>query len=91
MKKQKDKKGTKDTRKKLEDAQKEFNNKLEGREAVNALAKAFDEDGLLNDEERETKNLQARVRKLEHEMEFVRKLLGQAINLDKENKTILKG
>jgi len=91
MKKQKEKKITKDTKRKDAEKQKEFTNVVEGKEAINALAKAFDEDGLLDDEERDTKNLQARIRKLETEMDLVKKLLGQAIHLDMDKKSILKG
>lgn len=68
---------------------------LVGREAMDALAEAFEAEGLLTDNENEeedtTKKLQARLAKLELQVNFIKDLLGRSIHLDDKQKSILKG
>jgi hypothetical protein len=66
---------------------------LVGREAMDALAQAFEAEGLLTDENKEenTKELQARITKLEIQVNFIKDLLSRSMNLDDKQKGVLKG
>jgi len=83
----KEKTALKGTKKK----QKSFSNVLEGREAINALAEALDADGLLVDNEKNTKDLKSRITKLEHEIEVIKSLLAKAIHLNGPGSSVLMG
>jgi hypothetical protein len=86
----KDKKERKNSKKSTADKGKV----LVGREAMDALAEAFEAEGLLTDENEEgntTEKLQARLAKLELEVNFIKDLLGRSIHLDDKQKSILKG
>jgi DNA-directed RNA polymerase specialized sigma54-like protein len=87
----KEKKTIKDVKNKQAKKQKSFSNVLEGKEAINALANALDADGLLNDDTKNTQNLQKRIDKLEHEIELIKTLIAKSIHLNGVSSSVLNG
>lgn len=66
-----------------------FENKVEGKKALDGLFDALDDEGLLVDPEQEVQNLLDRVSNLEKEVDVLKDLLARALNVN--DGKVLKG